>query len=285
LKPGLSECELSDWVVTETTWPEVIFMEVNNKMLEIRRKYHHGKDLPIDITPFLNRDPSKQCNHLKISFPQTYKAPNQPNFAVAIEIIEILQHQQIIDMCTKSQHIPEEQVRNNIKAGLSTSLGDDDVAMIVSDLTIDLADPFMSKIFDIPVRGNTCLHRECFDLETYLMTRSSKPKRQGQPCMADVWKCPLCGKDARPRSLRVDGFLLSVRASLAEQDKLDCKAILVSRNGEWRPKPEVECQKPRTSRTSADADDDDDDKDMVHVQVTTQQKVPKTADVQIIELD
>jgi hypothetical protein len=56
--------------------------------------------------------------------------------------------------------------------------------------------------------------------------------------MVDVWKCPLCGKDARPYSLQIDDFLASVRTKLVEDDNLDVKAILISADGTWRPKPE-----------------------------------------------
>ena len=56
--------------------------------------------------------------------------------------------------------------------------------------------------------------------------------------MIDVWKCPLCGKDARPYNLQVDHFLGSVRQTLEAQGDLDTKAIRVGGDGNWRPKIE-----------------------------------------------
>jgi hypothetical protein len=105
-------------------------------------------------------------------------------------------------------------------------------------MTMRLADRWIAQIFNIPVRGACCLHRECFDLGTWLVTRKSPPKHSDEPCMVDRWRCPLCSRDARPRSLRVDGFLQDVR-ELEMTRRLDSTAILVGSNGVWRVKPEV----------------------------------------------
>jgi hypothetical protein len=88
---------------------------------------------------------------------------------------------------------------------------DDDVALVSANLAIDLTDPFTSRIFTTPVRGVRCRHRECFDLKTFLISRSNKLHEVA--CMPDR-KCLLCGGDATPRCLRVDDFLVSVREKL-----------------------------------------------------------------------
>jgi hypothetical protein len=197
---------------------------------------------------------------------------------LAVEIIEILQHNQIIEMCHQNR-VPASHTLNKIKKSLAGPSGDDDddIAMVVSDLSIDLADPFMSRIFEIPVRGSSCLHRECFDLETFLLTRNSKPKRPDQPCMVDVWKCPLCGKDARPYSLQIDDFLASVRAILAEQGNLDVKAILIGSDGQWRPKEDLK-------RSHLDDDDDDStDDEKERILAANQARSKRT--VEVISLD
>ncbi|KAH8748246.1 hypothetical protein F5883DRAFT_721085, partial [Diaporthe sp. PMI_573] len=90
-----------------------------------------------------------------------------------------------------------------------------------SELSIDLTDPFSASIFSIPARGSACTHMECFDLETWLNTRPIKqvinngpqyvcttPKRL-EPSEPDKWECHICFGDARPKSLRIDSFLVS----------------------------------------------------------------------------
>jgi hypothetical protein len=158
-------------------------------------------------------------------------------YFLAVEIVEILHHDEILDLCQRN-HTPESLTLNKIKKSIagSTTGDNNDFAMVISNLTINLADPFTTRIFEIPVRGDTCLHRECFDLKTFLMLRNSKQNRPEQPCIIDTWKCPLCSKDARPCSLQIDDFLASVRASLKDQGLLDVKAIWISPDGKWGPK-------------------------------------------------
>lgn len=210
--------EPSDFIVADTNFPPIIFMKMNDSVLEIRRKNHY----------------------------------------------EIM----IAD----------------IRAKLSNSKvdEDDDVAPLSANLTIDLADPFTSRIFATPVRGVRCRHRECFDLETFLVSRSSKPHKVA--CMPDVWKCPLCGGDASPRNLRVDDFLVAVRESLERRGELDVKAILATEDGEWTVKPEAAPAGRRKSRGggpgSVPRDDSGRDYNSPPVQLRQGRRV-----VEVIEVD
>jgi hypothetical protein len=255
-KRDTTKCLVPDWVVSDTVWPKSVFVEINGVHLEIRRTNHHGKDLPIDITQFVIPKISPgNLNRIRISTPRLRNETDITYHFIAVEIVEVLQHQQIFDMCMHHQHVSASKTLDAIKKSLAPPPSDDDdSAMVISDLSIDLADPFTTTIFRNPVRGSSCLHRECFDLETFFLTRNSKPKRPNQPTMVDVWKCPLCGRDARPYSLQIDDFLVSVRAELEKQDKLETKAILVSADGSWRPKPE-----PRPMKRKATGHIDDDD--------------------------
>jgi zinc finger MIZ domain-containing protein len=281
LKNPQGKCDPSDWVVSDTAWPASIFFKINNTHLDIRRKILHGKDLPLDITDHVLSQGTNNVNRVSFSITQPKKPQKEATYAFAVEIIEILHHQQIMDMCLQKQRIPAEQTINSIKASLSGSVGDDDeISMVTSDLTIDLADPFLARIFTTPVRGSNCLHRECFDLETYLNTRNSRQKRPQQPCMVDVWKCPLCSRDARPYSLRVDDFLVSVRESLAKQNLLDTKSIAISADGTWKPKPESQPKKRNSSRAGMGDDSEDSEFEKKLENIAT-----KPMAIEIIELD
>jgi hypothetical protein len=258
-KRDTTKCLVPDWIISDTVWPETVFLEINSQQLEVRRKNHHGKDLPIDVTRFvIPKTSPENVNRIKVSIPRLRKAMKDMCYFIAVEVIEVLQYPQIMEMCIQYQHILHSKTLDAIKKSLAPppSEDDDDFAMVVSDLSIDLADPFTARIFEIPVRGSSCLHRECFDLETFLLTRNSKPKRPTQPSMIDVWKCPLCGRDARPYSLQIDDFLASVRAELARQDNLDAKAILISADGSWRAKVEP---RPMKRKATGDLEDDDND--------------------------
>ena len=251
----------TEFVTADTKWPPHIFMELNGNILEFRRKAHYSKDLPVEVSDFVEGD-----NCLKISVPenQDQRIPSGYQPVIAVEVVETLNHRSIINLVQERGIILADVTREIIRARLTNSSSDDELALVDSDLSINLVDPFTFSIFSIPVRGKACNHLECFDLETWLNTRlgkkfvcvcpnvaNGKCKKCREPSFADKWRCPLCDGDARPYSLRIDGFLVEVREALARDGRLNTKSILVSANGSWRAK-EVE---------PSAADDSDDDND------------------------
>jgi hypothetical protein len=255
-KQNATTYPISEWAVSDTVWPETVFIRVNDDVMEIRRKSHHAKDLPVDITSYIQMSVPGQgsTNHIKISTPRSSKYNDRNNYFVAVEVIEILERHQIIDMCHQ-QCITASATLESVKKALAGPATDDDeIMMVVSDLSVSLTDPFTACVFEIPVRGSSCLHHECFDLNPFLETR--KAKRIGQPMDIDVWKCPLCGGDARPYVLQIDNYFVDVRTKLANDDNLDVKAIWISADGSWRPKPNESLK-----RNAGNTFDDDDEEE------------------------
>ena len=156
-------------------------------------------------------------------------------FVVAVEQIECLDHAR----CTKELTLIEQPVSlAAIVAAVNHSVDDDDddIAIVDPHISIDLIDPFTAQIWKIPVRGKTCTHRECFDLQAFLESRPNKVK--GVPLSsADEWKCPICNKDARPQCLVLDGFMSEVsRQLLLRGEGEDVRSIRVTGDGVWAPK-------------------------------------------------
>ncbi|KAI9848319.1 MAG: hypothetical protein M1837_000583 [Sclerophora amabilis] len=233
-------CEESQWIVKENVWPDHVFIEVNSIKTEVRRKIHHNRDLPLDITDFVKEGQ----NEIQIVVLRTESEADVP-FAFAVEVIEMTRHDEIIRSCTETNVIPSEQTLKAIQSSLPMSAGaqavvangeDDELAVVNSQMTVNVTDPFTARIFDIPVRGAACLHRDCFDLGTFLQTRKTHAQSRVSPSGVDEWKCPLCGGDARPVVLRADGFLKDVRAQLQAHGLLETKAIVVMQDGSWVPK-------------------------------------------------
>lgn len=140
-----------DWMVSDTTWPESTCISINDRHLEIRRRIHHGKDVPIDITQFIvptSADPATM-NRIKVSSIKWTGNEQKSPFFLAVEIIEVLQHDQVLHIC-KAQHIPAEQTLQAMKKTFAPLDEDDDVIINISPLSIDLVDPFTKLIFDIP---------------------------------------------------------------------------------------------------------------------------------------
>ncbi|EFQ28345.1 MIZ/SP-RING zinc finger [Colletotrichum graminicola M1.001] len=245
----------STWAVAQTYWPDHISILVNGKVMTIRRKQHNGQHQPVELTPFILA--GMNSISVAISPPSRPLKPNRMYY-MAVEIIETLGHENIIDMVLQHGVISADATREAIRKRLKpvTEDGDDELAVVDKDLSIDLADPFSATMFQIPVRGASCTHMECFDLATWLQTRPAKPKctihaagddcrlcnrgfgARPEPSLVDKWKCPLCDGDARPYSLRKDNFMAEVRSVLEEEGKLHTKTIYVGADGGWRAKVE-----------------------------------------------
>ncbi|KAI1098919.1 hypothetical protein F4804DRAFT_102592 [Jackrogersella minutella] len=248
-----------EWVTADTTWPEHIFMELNGRTLATRRKAHHSKDLPVDISSFVGSG----NNILNVHMPAATPVHQEKQFFIAVEMVEVLSHSTVLYMVKEQGSLPAKATRDIIKSRLRRSVDDDDELAMVDYLSIDVTDPFSRSIFKIPVRGKDCTHLECFDLETWLNTRPSKNSCHcnrslkcencpNEPSLVDKWKCPLCDGDARPYSLRIDEFLVEVRSKLERNGQLGTKSIFVSSDGTWNPK-----QEPGDDDNGSDSDDDE----------------------------
>jgi len=253
-KPTMSE---STWTITDTTWPVGICLMLNDKPLTVRRQRYNGKDLPVELTHLVQ--PGRNTLRLGHSGPGPRRR-DETEYFVGIEVIETMSHSTAVDYVWKHGFVATSETKEKIRARLQGSgRGDDECSFEQKELAVDLADPFSAKIFDVPVRGATCTHIECFDLQTWLNTRPSKVadpcqhqtdcscNKSPEPSLPEKWKCPICFGDARPSSLRIDGFLLVIRNQLEEEGKLNTKSVLVSADSTWQAVIEA---------------DDDDDSDM-----------------------
>lgn len=242
----------SDWVTKDMSWPDHIFVHVNEQKLTIRRVTHNGKDLPIELTDFI----LVGTNTIKVAVPRTgpTAAGKQGVFYLAVEIIELNSHAALLRNIEANHRLEREETLGKIRTRVDAAPDDDDEIAVIDrtgstarELSISLTDPFSASIFRIPARGATCTHLECFDLETWLTTRPAKQQlkcghkdvctctKRLEPTEPDKWKCPICFADARPSSLRIDSFLEDVRKQLEERAQLDIKSILVAGDGTWRP--------------------------------------------------
>ncbi|KAI4171997.1 MAG: hypothetical protein LQ343_003906 [Gyalolechia ehrenbergii] len=218
-------CE-RDWVVARQIWPPNITVVLNDKPLDIRKKIHYGKDLPVDITPLIHQG----TNTLSVSIIRAQKE-NNTEYAIGVEWIRLL-NQKAAKALTRV--LPYDKARQRILQRFRNS--DPDIEVVDASITLDVTDPHTCRIWDVPMRSTTCLHDQCFDLDTFLQTR--RGNRAGQPCDPDQFKCPICDADARPQSLIKDEFFVVLRGMLAKQNRLDAKAIIMKQDGSWQIKEE-----------------------------------------------
>lgn len=219
----------SQVVTADTYWPPSITVLLNGAALEIRRKSHHGKDLPIDVTRMI-KEGANEMEAAVICLDEH----NNDRYAVCIEKVEVIDEELI-----KSHLVtmPWEQALAGIHDRVQPTLeADPDVEVVDCPTVLDLTDPFTAGIFTTPVRGRECRHHQCFDLGIFLQTR--KTAAPAQPCEPEEFRCPICKGDARPPSLILDGFFVKVRAELESLGRLDVKAVVLREGDKWEIKEE-----------------------------------------------
>ena len=222
IKSRGSKISESVWASSDTVWPKNITVRINDEVLDIRRKYLHGKDLPVDLTSKV----VSGSNQIHISTVETNKGLEEGyTYFIAVEIIEYSYRQALRDKVTQKL---SENTGEKIRSRLSSKAND--IEILSDDIVINLLDPFTSQQVVTPVRGTTCTHYECFDLDVYLDTRA------GNPCKPEQFKCPICGSDGRPQNLVLDSWFSAVIRELGSRSRQDVSAITVDEKAFWRIK-------------------------------------------------
>ncbi|KAL8785188.1 MAG: hypothetical protein Q9213_003535 [Squamulea squamosa] len=214
------------WVTAPQAWPEHPTVIFNGKDLDIRKKIHYGKDLPIDVTAAIQ--PGNNKFSVSIISSETV---DKTEYAIGLETLQLVDAAGAKAM---TRALPYNEARQRVLRRLQNV--DPDIEVVNSSVVINMSDPYTSRIWDVPMRGRGCRHDQCFDLDVFLETRTSK--RPGQPCDPDQFKCPICGGDARPQSLVKDEFFEVLRAELGKKNRLDAKAIIMQQDGTWEVQEE-----------------------------------------------
>lgn len=233
VSPSTKEEELGQqaWSVADTVWPSVVYIFVNGVEHYVRRKVHNGKDIPLDITDSLIEGE----NNISLHFLRSSAETKDVLYALAVEIMDIASVDRLKQLV---RYLPASETHARVRQHLSSSGTDDELSIVSDNISVDLICPFTCRVFNTPARGVDCAHLECFDLDTYFITKASK---SGKGVMEYNWRCPICDKDARPQSLIVDNYLVDVRAELERTNQLeDAKAIRIKADGSWELKAEQE---------------------------------------------
>lgn len=246
VKPKIQADDISkikEWLIGDTYWPRNVYFNCNGTRLQPRRKLLHGKDLAIDITPYIRAG----VNTIKAMSNQPKDTPDA-NCAIAVEVVRAEYRDQIRAaalICTIPAADTEKALCNSLTVRHASASAhpndkdddDDEITITNNTLTVLLTDPFFGgTIWNTPCRSIHCLHRECFDLDNYLDTR--RRRTPDAPTEVDVWVCPICQVDARPVCLVVDGWMVEVKRTLEGNGREGVKAVVVGVDGKWVPREE-----------------------------------------------
>ncbi|MCJ1409067.1 hypothetical protein MMC19_003144 [Ptychographa xylographoides] len=216
----------SQFFTNETIWPSNIAVTFNEACVELRRKVHHGKDMPVDLTNMIKEG----TNSLHMAILRTDQATKAESlYAFGVEIIEVANLKTVKGM---ARHIDETKMQQRLDQQVSNQ--NSDVVVLTRDISIDVVDPFSSSLIKTPARGASCRHYECFDLDNFLQTRHGNLK--GPPCRPERFRCPICNGDARPQSLVIDEWFVRVLEELRRLGRPDVRSIVLEGTGAWRIK-------------------------------------------------
>lgn len=243
---GAPERPGKEWVAQETDWPSNAFIEVNGKRVELRRKPAWGKDLPADITSHIKAGE----NEIKIVVLRPRQStPVTVLYAMAVEVHECSHEDSIT---AGLNHITPKDSKTLITSRLVTKDDGDDLMVVDSDeLSLAVTCPLSFTLMNIPVRGRSCPHIECFDFKNFL---DSRPRRkEWEPPNSDAWRCPICRGDARPKELVVDGFLEGVLRGLRGMDMggEHPRHIIVKKDGSWEVRNENDASSEKEEKESS----------------------------------
>jgi hypothetical protein len=244
---GEQEDLATDWMRKATSWPQNMYYGLNDHSLEVRRKQHHTKDLPVDLTEYIKADGEENMLDFYANLSFEEAASTLSKYAFAIEIVAATTHKAILE-ASLQRTIPSADSLRAITASLAPrpSTGNDEIIVDAARTNIQIYDPIsQSAICAIPARGTDCKHKDCFDLSTFLQTRPRE--RPHWPTEVDVWKCPICLQDVRPHKIVVDGFFRDVREQLVAQGREKTRVIVVEADGSWTPKVEEDVGSERST--------------------------------------
>ncbi|KAK8246131.1 hypothetical protein IWZ00DRAFT_342175 [Phyllosticta capitalensis] len=246
--PASMDVSKDEWMSFPTEWPMGTLLIING--FNVRPQKPHGKWDNVVLAPFIR----ESTNKITFTVCRRSDEPVVSSFALAVEKINFQTEATITSAVTAPERLlSAASIISKIRSAILPNGDDSDDDLAVTDLriTINLIDPTSaSAICNVPVRGLACKHRDCFDLANFLTTRL------GIITEVDRWRCPICGADARPTQLVVDGFLVDVRKQLEMRGELaTAKAIIVDADGSWsvREEKETQTQRSRSERRASAA--------------------------------
>eukprot|EP00931_Biecheleriopsis_adriatica_P036621 TRINITY_DN21085_c0_g1_i1.p1 TRINITY_DN21085_c0_g1~~TRINITY_DN21085_c0_g1_i1.p1 ORF type:complete len:866 (+),score=183.73 TRINITY_DN21085_c0_g1_i1:91-2688(+) len=100
---------------------------------------------------------------------------------------------------------------------------DEEVTCVLSN-RLKLRCPLSFERVDIPVRGETCMHLQCFGLQAYLEANMK------MRALNNRWTCPVCSNVLKPHDLRVDRYVKKVLSETPSH----VEEVIIEKDGSYK---------------------------------------------------
>ncbi|KAJ6901079.1 hypothetical protein NC652_027004 [Populus alba x Populus x berolinensis] len=119
--------------------------------------------------------------------------------------------------------------------GTTNEDSDSDLEVIAEAITVNLRCPMSGSRMKIAGRFKPCAHVGCFDLETFVKTKSTLS--QGVPWLQ--WQCPICLKNYCLEDIVIDPYFNRITTMMGHCEE-DITEIEVKPDGSWTVKTKVD---------------------------------------------
>lgn len=120
--------------------------------------------------------------------------------------------------------------------------------MVATSQVLSLKCPLTYMRLNVPCRGMSCTHIQCFDTTSYLQLQEQGPQ----------WLCPICNKSAKFEQLAIDEYVKDI----LENTPKSLEAVTIETDGQWTMKTEPDespIPRPQGAVGELYGDDEDDD--------------------------
>ncbi|XP_056173742.1 E4 SUMO-protein ligase PIAL2 isoform X2 [Syzygium oleosum] len=109
-------------------------------------------------------------------------------------------------------------ISDYIPATIAAADSDSDIIEVASRICLNC--PISRTRIQVPVKGHSCKHHQCFDYSNFLSINSSKPS----------WRCPHCNRPVCFTDIRVDQNIVKVLQEVGD----DISEVTITVDGSWK---------------------------------------------------
>ncbi|KAK4034084.1 PINIT domain-containing protein [Parachaetomium inaequale] len=195
--------------VQEIAFPYQCELKVNGGDIKANLrglKNKPGSTRPVDITDSLRLRPASYTNNIELTYALTQK-----KFYLALIVSKSVPIETLVSQIQKK--IRKESVISEITKKAS------DPDVVATSQNLSLKCPLSYMRLNLPCRGVSCSHIQCFDATSYLQLQEQGPQ----------WLCPICNKPAPFEQLAIDEYARQILTQTSEE----VEQVTIEPNGEW----------------------------------------------------
>ncbi|KAK4123893.1 hypothetical protein N657DRAFT_690543 [Parathielavia appendiculata] len=236
-------CAAGNSGVQEIAFPYQCELKVNGGDIKANLrglKNKPGSTRPVDITDSLRLRPASYTNNVELTYALTQKVGGASQKKGLEKFYLSLIVCKSVPVETLVLQIQKKIRKESVFAEITKKANDDDV--VATSQNLSLKCPLSYMRLQLPCRGVSCNHIQCFDATSYLQLQEQGPQ----------WMCPICSKPTPFEQLAIDEYARDILTQTPES----VEQVTIEPNGEWAV-PGAKKQATPNRQEASFVDDDD----------------------------